>query len=577
MKKILPSLKQSLRNFAGLDLPPREVAIKFQVPLPVAREKQPRLRDVVFLKKDLDDPDAELNYYRTVQKNLRQLNRCKIGLVRRFVYNETFIATFYPLLLKQVRNYLDDGGIPDSVMRQEMLDLIIDVMRQLIESYKIVFRTIYCGRNFQFARLTSQFDKSAWRILELAKIKQRIMGLRYAGLSAQMWLTVNIVFHVMHGMGRSDAERTTLEGIAANYGEPMAASLTDLFLSLQMVQRFDLSRWPTEWQFTFDRLGRSVRDWVSLVADDGGKPSHNASLSYCYDNRPAHQERLDGRGSALMLHWQNLNKKIMADYLQFFHEKGSGRRVNMAQKFEFLSFSEGLALVQLQLDSLHDQTTAQINPDWEGKQCDLRIFVGFKYAYPFLYNLHYHADLEQVGTRLEDLLAKRSAILAEDHVSTTDSAWYLQYQDQKILKLRTQETQYTTPLRIGALLIYGIGNEGIQQPTLGMVIRIFRPQAKKVFIDIARLGEQPEPIMATPELDNFEKFDPHGKQVMYGMLVADDKNVNTLIFPSHCTFIEKDTLIIKRVKGVQMVVLGKLQSVTKSCLSYQFTVSRQDF
>ncbi len=577
MKNLFPKLQQSLRSFAGLDAPPREVAIKFQVPLPVAREKQPRLRDIVFLKKDLDDPDAELGYYRAVQKNLRQLNRCKMNLVQRFVYNEAFIATFYPLMLKQVRQHLNDGGVPDSVMRQEMLDLMIDLMLQLIESYKIIFRTIYCGRNFQFARLANQFDKSAWRILELAKLKQRMMGLRYSGLSAQMWLTVNVVFHVMHGMGKTAQERTTLESIATNYGEPMEANLTDLFLSLQMVQRFDLSRWPTEWQFTFDRFGRSVRDWVALAQDDGGKLSHNASLSYCYDNRPAHQERSEGNGSAVMIFWQNLNKKIMADYLQFFHEKGASRRANLTQKFEFLSFSEGLALVQLQLDSLNDQTLPPVNPDWDGKQCDLRIFVGFKFAYPFLYNLHYHADLEQVGTRLEDLLAKRSAILAEDHVSTVDSAWYLQYQDQKVLKLRTQETQFTTPLRIGALLIYGIGNEGIQQPTLGMVSRIVRPQAKKVFIDIVRLGEQPEPIMATPELDNFEKFDPHGKQVMYGMLVADDKNIQTLIFPSHCNFVENDTVIIKRVKGVQMVVLGKLQSVTKSSLSYQFAVSQQDF
>jgi hypothetical protein len=577
MKKIFPQLQQSLRSFAGLDLPPREIAIKFQVPLPVAREKAPRLRDIMFLKKDLDDPDADLNYCRALQKNLRQLNRCKIGAVRRFIYNETFITTFYPLILKRVRNHLDDGGIPDPAPRQEMLDLMIDLIRQLIESYKIIFRAIYCGKNFQFARLSSQFDKSAWRILELIKIKQRIMGLRYAALSPQMWLGANIVFHIMHGLGKTETERTTLEGIAANYGEPVQATLCDLFLSLQMVQRFNLSRWPTEWQFSFDRFERSVRDLVQLVPDDGGKLSHNASLSYCYDNRPAHHERAEGRGSALMIYWQRLNKKIMADYLQFFHEKGSGRRGNMAQKFEFLSFTEGLALVQLQLDGLRDQTPVLGHEDLDGQLCDLRIFVGFKYAYPFLYNLHYHADLEQVGTRLEDLLAKRSAILAEDHVSTTDSGWYLQYQDQNILKLRTQETQYTTPLRIGALLIYGIGNEGIQQPSLGMVTRIVRPSAKKVYIDIVRLGAQPEPIMVTVDLDNFQKFDPHGKQVMYGMVVTDAKNVSSLIFPCHCNFIEKDTLVIKRVKGLQMVVLGKLQSVTKSYLSYQFTVSKQDF
>ena len=50
-----------------------------------------------------------INYFKTLQKNLRQLNRCKMGVMKRFIYNEGFVVAFYPLILKQVRQHLGDG------------------------------------------------------------------------------------------------------------------------------------------------------------------------------------------------------------------------------------------------------------------------------------------------------------------------------------------------------------------------------------------------------------------------------------------------------------------------------------
>jgi predicted transcriptional regulator len=580
MNKNLSSLINRYHSFMGRDLPAREIAIKFQVPLPLAREKQPKFRELAFLKKEMDEPDADINYFKTLQKNLRQLNRCKISLMRRFIYNESFVIAFYPLILKQVRNYLADGGIPDAQSRQEMLDLIIDILRQLIDSYKFIFRAIYIGSNFKYKRMLAQFEKSAFRILELIKFKQRVMGLRYQALSDQAWLTVNIVFQIMWLDGKANMERATLETISANRTESHKLSLADLFLALQLVQRFNLSRWPTEWQFIFDRYDQNLRSLVQVVPDDGGRLTRNATLCYCYDNRPTRQTRLEeagSRGPALMIHWQNLNRKVMSDYMQFFHEKGANRRIDMSKKFEFLSFIEGLALVQLQLDSIKDDELNLSPQELEGQPCDLRIFVGFKGVYPFLHNLHYHADFEEVGTRMVDLLAQRSAVLAEDHVSTKASVWHLQYQDKQVIKLKTQETQYTTALKVGSLLAYGFGNEGIQQPQLGVVARIFRPSSKTVFLDIARIGQDSEPVLVTANLDSFDVFDQHDKQVMYAILTTDTQGEANLLFPPHSQFMETETLVIKRVKGQEMISLGKLVTVSKAYLCYKYMIQKKNF
>lgn len=580
MKKIITQIRQTYSAFLGRDLPPREIAIKFQIPLPLAREKPPKFREIAFLKKDLDDPDADVNYFKTLQKNLRQLNRCKIGLVKRFLYNEGFIVAFYPLLLKQIRLHLSGGGIPDPVPRQEMLDVVIDIFRQLIDSYKYIFKTIYLGSNFQFARLMPQFEKSAFRILELMKMKQRVMGLRYQLLSEQSWLTINIVFHILWGAGKAGMERVALDSISANRLESFNTSLSDLFLSLQMVQRFNLPKWPTEWQFSFDRYDQTMRTLLQVTPDDGVKMTRHVTLCYCYDNIPTRFQRLDeggARGPCVMIHWQHLQKKIMSDYLQFFHEKGHASRVGVMEKFEVLSYIEGLALVQLQLECIKSEEVVLSADVMDGQPCDLRIFVGFKDVYPFLHNLHYHADLEEVGTRMVDLLAQRSAVLAEDHVATKASVWYLQNQDNQTIKLKTQETQFTTGLKIGSLIAYGFGNEGIQQPALGVVARIFRPANKTVFLDIDRVGRDSEPVLVTSDVNSYDEFDQHGKQVIYAILTTDVQGEPALLFPPQSSFIEKDVLVVKRVKGQQLIQLGKLQSVTKSYLNFKMIGVKQTF
>ncbi|MEN9865979.1 MAG: hypothetical protein RL748_1569 [Pseudomonadota bacterium] len=580
MKKIIAQVRQSYHEFLGHDLPPREIAIKFQIPLPLAREKPPKFREIAFLKKDMDDPDADINYFKSLQKNLRQLNRCKIGVVKRFLYNEGFIVAFYPLLLKQVRQHLGSAGIPDVGPRQDMLDTIVDILAQLIDSYKSIFKTIYLGKNFQFARLKVQFDKSAYRILELLKFQQRVMGLRYQLLSEQSWLSINIVFHIMWSLGKSGMERIALESISANRREPFQTSLQDLFLTLQMVQRFNLPKWPVEWQFSFDRFDQTMRTLLQVTPDDGVKMTRHVTLSYCYDTLATRFKRVEesgARGPCVMIHWQHLQKKVMADYLQFFHEKGHGSRVGVMEKFEVLSYIEGLALVQLQLECIKLEEPLLSNDALDGQPCDLRIFVGFKDVYPFLHNLHYHADLEEVGTRMVDSLAQRSAVLAEDHVATKASVWHLQYQDSQTIKLKTQETQFTTGLKIGSLIAYGFGNEGIQQPSLGVVARIFRPSSKTVFLDIDRVGQDSEPVLATADQASFEEFDQHGKQVIYAILTTDAQGEMALLFPPQSSFVEKEVLVLKRVRGQQLIQLGKLQSVTKSYLNFKLRVLKQTF
>lgn len=560
-------------RFMGHDLPPREYVIKFTVPNQVGHEKIPSLRHLYISKKNEGSPHHVIQCLKLFQANVHQLNRCTFGLSRRFSYTEHFVKMFFPIAIKQVRNYSADGGIPEKEERREILDLMIDIARQTADSYKVVFKTLYGAHNFRYARSIDVFDLSAFRILEMTKFEQRIRGLRYQILSEAAWLSVNIVFHVMAEEEKIDIPTVVLGTVFHERGDPEKQTMRDVYLALQMVAKFNILKWPTEWQFFLDGYCRTIGALVRLGEDNGTELNRNMSVSYCYDNRPTRGARMaddSSRGPASILYWENLNRRVTADFLDFVSEKGKGDKKS-SKKFALLSYNEGLALVQLQLECVRTEAQQLTLDEKEGVACDMRIFIGFKGVYPLLHNIHYGAA-RQIGTRLVDLLAQRSAIFAEDHNSTADSVWQLQSQDSKTVKLKTQETQFTTGLHIGALAGYGFGNEGIQQPILGVISRIYRPSAKVVVVDIDKVGEYAEPVLVTSDISCLQKFDEYNDKIVYAILTKDPAGELRLLFPLHSQFRENERLVMKRVKGQQLISLGKIQSVTKAYLCYKLTV-----
>ena len=79
-----------------------------------------------------------------------------------------------------------------------------------------------------------------------------MLGLRYQVLSGPAWLTVNNVFHAMRAARRTDGSLKLLETELPEDHDAPPQSITELFLAIQMVSRFDVLMWPTELhQFLF--------------------------------------------------------------------------------------------------------------------------------------------------------------------------------------------------------------------------------------------------------------------------------------------------------------------------------------
>lgn len=571
------------RKFMGKDLPPRELVIKFAVPQPLQKTRMPKLSDL----KPMHLPNelvAHAEILRAFIANLRQLNQCPVRPGRRFAYTEKVARKLMPLALQEARDKSGEGLVPDPQERREMLELVAEATRRLLDSYRLVFKTLYQTGNFRFARAEKSFDLCCYRILELSRFQQRVLALRYRVLPEVSWLAINTVFQVMHMRGRSEIP---FHGFDEIYGdEHKKHSAKELFLIMQMIARLDVLRWPSEWHFSLDSYGRIAHALVKLEEDDGNIVRPDYSIAYCYDDQAARARRIPGqttRGSALLLNWKNLKAKLLRDY-----ERNLQRQAQAIDEkaFALLSFNDGLALLELQKKCwLHEPAPVPAR-DAPGEKCDVRMFIGFKGIYPFLFNLHYGTGAtETIGSRMVDLLAQRSALFAEDHRSTHDSVWVKLEEDARHITLRTQETDYTTQMRIGALAAYGFGAEGMRSSSIGVISRIYRPPTPGgnlgegvhlVVIDIDLLGEFSEPILVTPDLQCFEEFDNKNKEICYGVLainkLADGSEECSLLLPAHSHFLQGHQLVMKRVGLRQIIQVGALLSASKTYRRHAYQV-----
>ena len=566
-------LVEHYHKFIGKDLPPRELFIKFSAPQAGKKVKMPKLSSLRPEKNphELVNVGAVLQAF---QDNLRQLNQCQIRVGRRMAYSEKVARRLMPLALEQVRKLAPDGMIPDNAERKKILDLIADITRRLLDSYRLVFKTLYAAGNFRFARGQKIFDLCAYRLLEFSRFQQRVLALRYQVLSEQAWLTVNIVFHVMYSQGKADLVCHSYEDIFSETHKNRR--LQDLYLMLQMNARLDILRWPSEWHFCLDSYGRIVHTLVKLEEDDGNIVRGDYAIAYCYDDCPARAQRIPGqttRGQGLLLNWKVLKAKLLRDFERNLEHQS---QTIDEKAFSQLSFADGLALLELQKNCWQGQPLSLPEKNAQGQKCDVRMFIGFKGIYPFLYNLHYGTGpSEQIGSRMVDLLAQRSALFAEDHRSTTDSIWMMLSQDERRMILKTQETEFTTQMRIGALTAYGFGAEGMRSSAVGCISRIYRPSHDAVVVEIEKLGHNSEPILVIPDLSQFEQFDQQHKEVCYGILAVNmrqDKEECALLLPAHSQLLEGHQLVMKRVGKRQVIVIGKLQEATKTYRKYGYQV-----
>lgn len=483
-----------LRHYLGLDLPARTLDLNFGLPKASAKFKAGKSSDGDFkhaLEEEANIPSA---YFGLILAEIKHVNRCALTPKQRHSLMYDIFRLYYPKALSEIARHAQTGGVPELEERKQSLNLLVEIAQILIVSGQILFAGYYGGSNFKYARSRKAVMECASCIFELLLLKQQARALRYKLLDEQDWQIANTLFYVMSCYEDVTQALPTLQKILELGGGRTKVSLQEQFVRLNVVAKFDMLRWPTHLQWVIDSYLLSVENAVQVrLADSSAQPLRNELIAYCYSAYPAGGVvAAQPSGAAILLNCNGLTDAIRKDCMGLIQANKNDVTTSVPPRFVRFPEEERFVISEQLVRGLQN-SAEDVVQEKEVRVEDLRIFVGLAEVFSLLRHKQSQYASED---RLADVLAKRSALIAEDEVATEKSVWSLLFQNEKMIRLSTQETSFTTRMNIGSLLAYGVG-EDINRPSLAVVSRIFRPSHKVVVIDMYCIANYAEAVMMT--------------------------------------------------------------------------------
>ena len=564
----MQKLLAMVRRLLGLDAPKRDIPLIFVLPKISDRVVATQVIGGGFGQdlKNADESPAE--YFGVLKTRIRYLNRCDLKPALRLDVTREVLGLFYAKALEQMTRQARVGAIPESEQRKLILSAVIDIAQILGVSYQILFSHYYKGSAYAYNRSHHLVLESASRILELLNLKQQALALRYQLLNEVDWQAANSLFYVMSVYEDVLQAAPTLKQALKL---ETADSYCELYAALHLVARFDPLRWPTHLQWIVKSYMKTIANGVSVrVGTAGDKIGRDNLISYRDSTASAGIKPQDKPlDQALIFACGTLFAAIRKDCLSLIKAAKTNRIDEVPERFAAFKESERFIISEqlfIGLDPVEDgiKSARETNID------DLRIFVGFSAVFALLQ--HRQSDFAS-EERLADALAKRSAVMAEDHHATKNSMWSLLFKDERMMRLSTQESGYTTAMAIGSLLAYGIGDE-VNRPSLAVVSRIFRPSGKSVVIDITCIANYAEAVVFSLQSGKNEQ----GKQAI---LVHDKLRSNQwdlIVRPIDVLF-GFDNFLLHRKRVVHAFNLETVRNATPdfSLFSTNLTTSQLDF
>lgn len=482
-----------IRQYFGMDLPDRVLVLNFTLPKVSGRFKASNSADGDLSRALEEAKGSPSEYFGLILAEIKHINRCAMKPQQRLALTRDLLKLYYPMALAQIVRHAKTGNVPEEDERRKTLNLLVDIAQILIVSCQILFAGYYGSSHFQYARSRKAVQECALRIFELLVLKQQARALRYQLLNEQDWQLANTLFYVMSCYEDVGQPFPTLQKIL-DAGGRSVVSLREQFALLHMVARFDMLRWPTHLQWVIESYLRSIEHAVQTrLAEGDAKPGRNELIAYCYGQHPASAQPLAmPAGPALILNCTSLTDAIRKDCMGLLQAKKKRDVAAMPARFARFPEAEHFVISDQLVRGLGNGA-ADDGVEKGIRVADLRIFVGFSEVFALLRHKQGQYAAED---RLADMLARRSALIAEDDAATEKSVWTLLIQNEKMIRLSTQETGFTTPMSIGSLLAYGVG-ESINRPGLAVVARIFRPSNRVVVIDMHSIANYAESVIMT--------------------------------------------------------------------------------
>lgn len=543
----------------------KTIELRFDLPAPDPGVTAPNFYTRKFRQALADLSETPLEQIKRLRREFYNLNRRKLGMTDRFDRTQQGLELFLPMLHDMLRNYSREGGIPDSPLRRDSLDLSAEILHLASESYLAVFKHHYQQSDAAFSQAIDRVRRVACRVLETIRLEQRVRALRYQVLGGNAWHRAHTLFHIMHTYDTVDTPIPLLESDIYAPHAGRVTSLGAVYAALNLTARLDMLRWPVAFQPLLAAYLDSHIGLVSICEDEGGQLASGHLLSYCHDEQPAATQRREPDESpadaptALLIDWTRLIAHIHGDCAGLMKAGRTGQSGHAPIKLRLLSGLESLALAHLLLTSLQRPDQAEALHERAERIHGMHVYVSFREVYLLIGHILSKPG-ETPGMRFIDHFAERSAMIAKDHTSEAESLWYVLGQSTSLIRLKTEESEFTTAMAVGDLVAYALSEADKHRPRFAVVKRLYRPSAGNVIIDLGRLAKYAEPVVLQPADEDRSRANT---DVMYGLLMFDPGTGCNLLVSPKARVMDK-TEVVMRFRGKNYpLALDGLKFVTQ--------------
>ncbi|MBI3560299.1 MAG: hypothetical protein HY080_01075 [Gammaproteobacteria bacterium] len=436
---------------------------------------------------------------------LALFNRYNLKADKRLQLSMAIVAQLYPVIARFYQQYqTQPSSLPEGKDRKQIVMASIEIAEQAILSCKHLFVELYSAKPALYRKQRPRLLELAVRILELARVVQRLRALRHQKLSAHNWRDINRVFFALLAQNDVD-EKITLLGQVGTWlnrtdKEGFKVSPRHLYLSLQLFGIVDASSWSTRLFHVPDGYLDLVDNAILLHVDNSLELQAGMLITGIDHAAPA-QFRRDVRMVAprILIEYSQLYNRLVQDYEELAKMKFIGNvdvsRLNRA--LAGIDAMERLPLLEAMLFGLRPRERRQKRHAAFGSE-NLRLYFSFKDAFRLFANLGSAEMKQRVNSREFIHTLASPALGANDAVCSGQTPWEIANFSTGGVLVITRESDYSAPICVGQITAFSSGKDQ-QRPLLGYVSRIHRPSDQLIEVAIVRLSGQAEAALVTPE------------------------------------------------------------------------------
>ncbi|WP_200235660.1 hypothetical protein [Thiohalocapsa halophila] len=448
------------------------------------------------LLRNLDDElESPQQLLREALFQARSLNRSSLSAGKRLKLSARLQQRLWPTLAAArdaLRN--NEYGVPEPEPQRELLDAAQQVIHALSAGYQLVVEADYRQDERHGRAEQARILEAAVRVLELTHLHQRLRALRFQPLPAPAWQAANTLFCVLCRASAQEAPVPALCDDRLLLDADGSTRALRIYTLIQAFGLFDCFTWSKRHQRFLDIYCASLPK--ALVISYQPKAAMGGIVRFTH----AHQDSPPRRSAAEnSVHRVLIDCNGLAAALRQHQDAGRQHQAWMSgASADCLAGLPPLArrpILRTMLRSLEHGVPPHQPREQELLRCDFRLETGFERTRQHLHTVFTSDPAKRADLASSTLFAARSAAQSDDADSGADTQWLVLQQSDRHTVVSTQETRYTKPLALGALAVYGIGDEGFMRPAIGEVARIVRLEDEgRILLGIVRRARFATPV-----------------------------------------------------------------------------------